>query len=175
MDELFFHPRMVHIPIALGALMPLVAAGLLLAWWRKWLPRRGWLVALGLQAILVGSGVVALRTGEAHEERVERVVAKRFIHRHEEAAEVFVWTAGAVLGVMVLALALPSRRWRLALATAAVVGTLVDFGLGYRTGQLGGELVYVHGAAEAHLPGSPRASTGGVSSDQPRGARTSQR
>ena len=52
MDALLFHPKVVHIPMALGVLMPIIAGGLLLAWWRNWLPRRSWFLAIGLQAIL---------------------------------------------------------------------------------------------------------------------------
>ena len=151
MDGLFFHPKLVHVPIALGVLMPLVSAGLLLAWWREWLPRRGWLIAVALQAILLVSGVMALRSGEAEEERVEDVVAERFIEAHEEAAEVFVGASGGVLAVMLLAAALGSRRAAFPLASAATLGTIVVLGLGYRTGEAGGRLVYQHGAAQAHL------------------------
>lgn len=161
MDTLLFHPKVVHVPMALGVLMPLVAGGLLLAWWRDWLPRRGWFVVVALQAILVASGVVALRSGEAEEDRVEAVVAEKFIEEHEEAAEVFVWASGAVLAVMLLAGALRPRRAGLVAATAATVGTLVVLGLGYQTGQAGGSLVYEHGAAQAYTtegaPGSKAA------------------
>lgn len=150
MDALFFHPKLVHVPMALGVLMPLIAGGLLLAWWRGWLPRRGWFLAIALQAILVGSGVLALRSGEAEEERVERIVAERFIEEHEEAAEGFVWASGGVLAMMLLAAALGSRRSGLPTAAAATLGTLLVLGLGYRTGQAGGKLVYQHGAAEAY-------------------------
>ena len=149
MDGLFFHPKLVHVPIALGVLMPLVSGGLLLAWWREWLPRRGWLVVVALQAILLVSGVMALRSGEAEEERVEDVVAERFIEAHEEAAEVFVWASGGVLAIMLLAAALGPRRAGLSTATAATLGTIVVLGLGYRTGEAGGRLVYQHGAAQA--------------------------
>jgi hypothetical protein len=150
MDALLFHPKLVHVPMALGVLMPLIAGGLLLAWWRNWLPRRGWFLAIALQAILLGSGVLALRSGEAEEERVERVVAERFIEEHEEAAEMFVWASGGVLAVMLLAAALGSRRSGLATAAAATLGTLSVLGLGYRTGQVGARLVYQHGAAQAY-------------------------
>jgi hypothetical protein len=150
MDALLFHPKVVHIPMALGVLMPIIAGGLLLAWWRSWLPGRGWFLAIGLQAILLGSGVLALRTGEAEEARVERVVAERFIEAHEEAAEVFVWSSGGVLALMILAAALGSRRAALPTAAAATLGTLLVLGLGYRTGQAGGRLVYQHGAAQAY-------------------------
>jgi uncharacterized membrane protein len=155
MEALLFHPKLVHLPMALGLLMPLVAGALLIAWWRNWLPRRAWLLALGLQALLFASGLLALRSGEAEEERVESVVAESFIEAHEEAAELFVWGSGLTLVVMGGALLLRQRRPGLALATAATLGTLVVLGLGYRTGQAGGHLVYTHGAAQAYTASAP--------------------
>lgn len=167
MDTLLFHPKLVHVPMALGMLMPLIAGGVLLAWWRGWLPRRGWLFAIGLQAILVGSGVLALRSGEAEEDRVEQVVAESLIERHEEAAQAFVLGSAGVLALMVLAAALGSRRSALPLAAAATLGTLGVVGLGYRTGQAGGSLVYEHGAAQAY-------SSAGVPGGETAGARVVQ-
>lgn len=155
MDTLLFHPKLVHVPIALGVLMPLLAAGLLAAWWRKWLPARAWVVAVALQAMLVGSGILALKTGQAEEERVERAVAETFIEQHEEAAEAFVWASGGVLGFMLLGWALSSRKAGLPIAAAATLGTLAVLALGYRTGQAGGSLVYRHGAAEVYVAGAP--------------------
>lgn len=160
--ETLLHPKWVHIPIALGVLMPLIAGGALIAWWRGWLPHRVWLGAVALQAVLVGSGIVALRTGEADEERVERVVPEAVIEAHEEAAERFVLGAGAVLAAMLGAAALGLRRPALATATVATLGTLAVLGLGYQTGQAGGDLVYRHGAAQAFTQGpatSPEAET----------------
>lgn len=165
MDTLFFHPKIVHLPIALGVLMPLLAGGVLLAWWRDWFPARSWALVVVLQAILLGSGLVALQTGETEEERVERVVPEQAIEEHEEAAEMFVWASGAVLGFMLLGLATTKRKAGLPLAAVGTLGTLVVLGLGYQTGQAGGELVYQHGAASAYVsegsqslpgPGAPR-------------------
>lgn len=150
MDTFFFHPKVVHLPMALGVLMPLVAAGLTLAWWRRWLPWRAWLVAIGLQVALVVSGVAALRSGEAEEERIERVVPEAALESHEEAAVGFVWASGAVLVVMLVAAAFGRRGFAPAVAAVATVGTLAVAGLGYRTGQAGGSLVYEHGAARAY-------------------------
>jgi hypothetical protein len=154
MDALLFHPKMVHVPMALAVLMPLVAGGLLLAWWRGWLPRRTFAVALALQAVLFTSGLVALRSGEAEEERVERVVPEAAIEAHEEAAEAFVWAGGGALALMALALALGSTRAGLPLAAAATVVTLGVLGLGVRTGEAGGDLVYKYGAAQVHTASS---------------------
>ena len=165
MDALFFHPKLVHLPMALGVLMPLLSAGLLLAWWRDWLPRRAWILAIGLQAILVGSGVLALRSGEAEEGLVERVVAEQLIEHHEAAAEAFVWASGGVLTLMVLASALRSRRKGLPTAAAVTLGTFLVLGLGYRTGKAGGELVYQHGAAQAYTGRPVRAALGTLQRD----------
>ncbi len=165
MDALLFHPKLVHVPMALGVLMPFVAGGLLFAWWRKWLPARAWFLAIALQAILLGSGVLALRSGQAEEDRVERVVAERFIERHEEAAELFVWAGGGALVLMLVAGALGSRRSGLPTAAAATLGTLLVLVLGYRAGQAGGSLVYQHGAAQAYAGGAaPGAAAPAVAS-----------
>lgn len=165
MDSLLFHPKLVHLPIALGVLMPLVAGGLLVAWWRELLPRRSWAIAIALQGILLGSGIVALRSGEVEEETVESVVPETAIEAHEEAATAFVWASGAVLLLMVLPFALPAEKARLPLAAGAVVGTLVVLALGHRTGEAGGHLVYEHGAAQAYARTAAGAGGGEVAAN----------
>jgi uncharacterized membrane protein len=168
MDTMPLHPKLVHLPIALAVLMPVVSAGLLLAWFRDLLPRRTWLVAVALQAILVASSVVAMRTGETDEEAVEAVVAESAIEAHEEAAEIFTWTAAGVLVLFAAGAVLPAGVARVAAATATAA-TLVVLFLGYRVGEAGGSLVYEHGAAAAFVhPGvvgakaqeTPGATTG---------------
>lgn len=154
MDSLPLHPSIVHVPIALAVLMPIIAIGLLLAWWRGWLPRRTWFVALALQGALVGGAMAAMQTGEADEERVEQVLASEApIEAHEEAAELFLWVAIAVLGLFAVGAFVPKESLGLAVGGLAVVGTLAVAGLGYRVGHAGGELVYKEGAAAAYTQG----------------------
>lgn len=150
MDALLFHPKVVHVPIALAVLMPLVSGVLWLAWWRGWLPARAWALGVMLQGVLVVSSVVALRTGEAEEDRVERIVPERAIEAHEEAAELFAAASGVVLGVMALAWVTARTKLGRPIAAVAALGTLIVFALGYRTGEMGGELVYRHNAASAY-------------------------
>ena len=158
METLFFHPKIVHVPMALGILMPLIAGGIAVAWWRKWLPPRAWILTIALQAVLVASGVAAMQSGEVDEDRVERVVPERFVEEHEEVAEVFVWASAACFALMLSALVTAGRAPGLPLAAAAAAGTLLVLGLGYRTGEAGGALVYEHGAAAAYTqPGGPDA------------------
>jgi uncharacterized membrane protein len=151
MDQLLFHPKVVHLPMALAVLMPLLTGGVLVAWWRGWLDRRVWVVVVLMQVALAGSGFVAMNSGEAEEERVEEIVAERYIESHEEAAELFVWASAIVLALMILPLVLPEGRLRNTGTVGALLGTLVVFGLGFRTGEAGGRLVYEHGAAQAYV------------------------
>lgn len=144
-----FHPRLVHLPVALSVLMPLVTSGLLLAWWRGWLPRRTWVVAVVLQAALVVGGIAAIRSGEADERRAQTVVGEKLIEEHEEAAKLLTGAALLVLVVAGAGLFLRGEGAARAAAAAAVVGSLGVLLLAYRAGELGGRLVYVHGAAAA--------------------------
>ena len=147
--DLPLHPRLVHLPIALAIIMPLLSSGLLVAWAKGALPRRTWLIAVALQGMMVGSGLLALRSGEADEERVEAVVAEAAIEAHEEAASVFV--AGAVVALILTgaAAAIPRERAAKVVAGVAVLGTFAVLGLGYQVGEAGGRLVYQQGAAAA--------------------------
>lgn len=160
MDNLFFHPKLVHLPMALAVLMPLVAGGIWLAWWRKWLPARTWLLVLGLQTILVGSALLALQTGEADEDVVERFVPESAIEAHEEAAEFFVVLSAGTWLLMAAALATSKGGLGRAIGGLAAACTLLVFAQGYRTGEAGGDLVYRHGAAEAFV--SPTSAPGGL-------------
>ena len=143
------HPAVVHLPLALAALMPPLA---LLAWLavrRGWLPRRAWLGVVLLQASLAGGGWLALETGEEEEERVERVVAERFIEDHEEHAERFVGVAAGVLALAAVGVLGGPLGAAARLATG--LAGLALLALAVTVGHSGGELVYRHGAAQAYV------------------------
>ena len=100
-------------------------------------------------------------------DRVERVVAKALIHAHEDAAEAFVWSAGAIGLLFIAAAARPDGRSTKVLATLATVGSLLVFGLGLRAGHEGGELVYEHGAASVYTSGQPSHAGGATVAPNP--------
>ena len=169
--DLPLHPVLVHLPMALAVVVPLIAVGTWLAWYRGFLPARSWLVVVALQALLVGGGAVSMESGEDDEERVERVVAEQRIEAHEDAATAFMVGAGIVLGLSVLAGGVMFRNEALGrvLAGVATLGTLAVLGLGVRVGHMGGELVYKYGAASAHTPagaGQPAGSGEGPAVSQ---------
>jgi uncharacterized membrane protein len=165
------HPFVVHLPIALSLLMPLLAAGALVAWWRGWLPgRKAWLAVVVFQALLVAAGFAALRTGEAEEERVEKIVPEATLEQHEELAEQLLIGAGVVLLVAAVPLVLRNARHGRAVAMLAALGMLVVTTLALETGKAGGELVYKHGAAAAYTtkaapPNEPAAEQAGEASE----------
>lgn len=150
MSSLPLHPAVVHLPLALAVLVPAIGLVVAALVHRGKLPRFAWAGVLALQLVLVGSGFAALRSGEADEDVVERVVPKAAIHAHEEAAELFVGAAAALLIAFALGLALPRRGWRTAAMAASIAGSVGVAVLALDVGRLGGELVYTHGAAAAH-------------------------
>jgi len=158
------HPAIVHLPIALAVLIPALALLGIVSIHTGILPGRSWVLIVMLQALLVGSGWLALETGEDEEERVEEVVAERHIEAHEEAAERFLLLAGLGLGVALTGL-LPRRLGTLGRAAATLV-TLAVLAAGVSVGHSGGELVYQHGAASVYVE-NPSAAGGVGSARQP--------
>lgn len=142
------HPAVVHMPIALTILLPFFAVGALWAIRRGARPLRAWGLAVALLGALVGSGWVALWSGQRQEDTVERVVTERVLEAHEEAAEAFLVAAAVVLGVGMIGLV----RGRVGSAArgVATLGTLALVGAGWNVGHSGGELVYRYGAAAAY-------------------------
>jgi len=143
------HPAVVHLPIGLAIVLPILALLLLGSIRRGLLAERTWIVVVLLQALLAGSAWLALETGEDQEERVERVVAERHIEAHEEAAERFAWIAG--LGILAVGAGMLPERAGL---VGRIVGTLATVGAlaaAVSAGHSGGELVYEHGAASAYV------------------------
>lgn len=143
------HPAIVHFPLALSLLLPLLAlATALLMRSKKW-PASTWMVIMVLQVGLTVSGYVALETGETDEAKVGKVISKDYIHEHEEAAEIFVGLTvlAAVFSVVVYFL---KQEIQFSLQVVVVLIGFIASYQGYRTGQMGGEITYYHGGAAAH-------------------------
>ena len=75
MPTLPLHPALVHLPLGLAMVLPLVAFGVALAVLTRRLPRAAFAVVVALQALLVGAGIVSMQLGERDEKRVEQVVS----------------------------------------------------------------------------------------------------
>lgn len=161
MDALPLHPKIVHLPMALSVLVPFFSLALLIAWVKGWLPKRGWLIAVAMQLIMVVTGYVALESGEEEEHRVEAIVGHDVIHEHEEAAELFFQASIVGLLLFVGAALVRKEPVARALASTAVLGSFAVLYLGVQTGERGGSLVYEHNAGAAYI--TPGGDDGGGS------------
>jgi len=143
------HPAIVHMPLALAALLPLIVIAVMVATKFGTPAQRGWRLVVVVLAVLAGSAIVAVETGEDEEDAVEEVVDGDFIHEHEERAELF-----RNLAVLTLLIGFGGlARGKLG-AFSRGAGTGMAFALAvlaWRTGESGGDLVYQHGAAGAYV------------------------
>ena len=121
MGNVPLHPAVVHLPLGLAILMPLLALVFTLAWWKGWASQRGWALVFGLQLLLVGAGLFVKQTGEREMRSARRVLVRGTVRSHAKAADVFVWASGATLLIAGLGLVLRERQGRWA-ATAGHLG-----------------------------------------------------
>lgn len=150
MDSFFFHPKIVHIPIALALIAPLFTGVIALGWWRGFFQKRVWAIAVALQAILALSAVAAQFSGETEADRVGQVIGHDLVRDHEEAAESFLWASIAVLLVMLSPVVMSRKKTQHIATAVATAGTIVVLLMGVSTGDKGGALVYEHGAGDAY-------------------------
>jgi hypothetical protein len=145
MNGLPLHPAIVHLPLGLAIVAPLLALGIAIAIRRGALPAKSWLIVVGFQAAVFVGGLAALRTGEQEEERVEDRIAESVVDRHETFAKRFVWSAGGTLVLGAAALVLRSHPATATLMAATTLATVVTAGAGLQVGHTGGAIV--HGPA----------------------------
>ena len=151
------HPAVVHFPIVLAVLLPVVIFGGLIAILRG-APTRSWMVIVAFGGALALSAWIAVETGEDEEDAVEAVVSESAIHEHEEAGEALLLTSGVLFLLLAGGLA-PGRVGRAARMVSAPA-SLVLVVMAIRVGGSGGELVYEHGAASAYVASSAEQSPG---------------
>ena len=153
------HPVVVHFPIVLAVLLPISAAWALWAIRKGTTPRRAWSVPTAMAAALALSALVAVKTGEAQDERVERVVAEQPLEAHEEAAETFLALSGG-LALIVAAGLLRGRAGGIARVLGGT-GAAALVAVAVYVGHSGGKLVYQYGAASAYTGANARTSVAG--------------
>lgn len=146
-----WHPLIVHLPLALSFLLPPLVLTFALFQRKKRFPGEAWFVIVGLQILLTVSGYIALETGENDEALTKTILESRLVNEHEEAAEIFVGSTVITL-VLGIAVAFLQASYVFRIQIIIFLLGLMSCYFAYDTGLKGGELVYVHGAAEAFHP-----------------------
>lgn len=157
------HPAIVHFPVVLAFLLPVLAAGAVWAIRRGADRRRTWGMPLAGAMALALSAWAAVETGEAQDERVERVVAEQPLSAHEEMAETFLAASAGL--VVVAAAGLIGGIVGRAARVVTAVGSVALVVAAARVGHSGGELVYRYGAASAYAVTPPVDSSLGRGAD----------
>ncbi len=150
--EVPLHPFLVHLPLGLAAVMPLLAFSLLGAMVRGWLPARAWSIAFGVQALLTIGAFVAVRSGDAERERLEGQVPAAAVQAHEDAGEAVAQAAGVVLLLALLPMLTRNERTGRIAGLLCAAGSVAVLALAVDAGKKGGALVYEHGAGAAYAP-----------------------
>ena len=169
--DLPLHPALVHLPLGISLVVPLLILALLLAQ-RRLQPAVAALVA-ALQLVAFVGALVAQETGEDNEESAERQgVPEAALEAHEELAGSFTVLVGLTTAALAIGAALRQRPGTtpvLAIAGALSLAAAVQ---GARTGHAGGTLVYQHGAGQQAVTAglgsaahSPSADGGGHGED----------
>lgn len=156
MVEVPFHPQIVHLPLALSVILPFLAFAVTVCIRKQKFSSHVWILVACLQVLTTASGYLAMETGEEDERAVSNLIGKPLVHEHEEKAEMFVaFSVAASVVAIATVVVKTSAQFYLMLVTVALM--LGQSALGWRTGRSGGELIYVHKAANAHTVSVPAA------------------
>ena len=136
------HNAIVHVPVGVALVLPLVALAVLVGSWKA-RGRLGPAILLALQAALLAGCLLGLRSGEPAEDIAEdRGASGDAIHEHEERAEKLAWTAGLVTALAAAALIGARSKAGRPLLIAAAIATLPQAGLAGWTGLAGGDIAH---------------------------------
>lgn len=144
MSDLPLHPAVVHLPLGLTFALPIVFG------WLWWVTRKGtarpqiWGLAIALHAMTAVGAFAAMTSGEQDLEPVATLVGEKVVQPHQEKGELFAY---AVLAGLVVTFG----GWFFApVRLAATVMAVGVAALGLDAAHTGSQLVYQHGAANAH-------------------------
>ena len=152
MNPVPLHPALVHVPLGIAVVAPLLAIVLAVAVWRTSLPARIFVLLAGMQAIALAAGLLAFQAGKQEEERVEAGVSEQLLESHEEGAERFLWSSGVALLCSTGILFLRDRKLARWAALASVTASLATAGFGIAAGKSGGAVAYGSGVAGVSSP-----------------------
>lgn len=151
MFELPLHPAVVHIPIGLAIVLPILTLLFLFLFYKNKLTKISWIFIFILQLFITAGGYVAIETGEDEEDRVEKVVGHDLIEEHEHKAEDFMKISFVTLAVTAIPFFITKAPILGAVFVANIAMQSLSLFYIVQTGEMGGHIVYEHQAPKAYL------------------------
>lgn len=137
--NLLHHSAAVHIPLALAILFPLAYFTIALSLMTGWLPRRTWVLLMGLVGVQWVTLGLAYKTGTR--DGLFSEASTELVNQHQQLAENFslLWL---MIGVVVpLAFLLP-RRWPVLCHIVLLILMAIQLTWAVQLGRAGGKLVF---------------------------------
>jgi len=160
MENLLFHPAVVHLPIGIAILLPFITLLFIVLRWKGRMDNKCFSFIIILHFLLSISAYAAMATGDKQEHRVEKVVEKKHIKEHEERAESFFIFSIILLATSFALYFTAQKNYFISATSALLLLQFILLFLGYRVGEAGGDLVYKYGAANAYLSPTQNIGTG---------------
>lgn len=155
MNDLPLHPLLVHLPLGLAAVVPLVILGVAgYSLFARFLTG-AWSVVVFLQLVLAVGTFVSMEAGEDEEDRVRPYVPHAALEAHEESGENLLYFAIGTWVLCLIPLVRKDEKTRKIAAAAAFAGSLATLGVAVQAGRLGATLVYQYDAPEAYEISDP--------------------
>jgi len=149
MDALPTHPMLVHLPLALGALSPILCGAIGYAIGRRGAAETLWAWVVAAHFVLLASSGAAALLGETDARRIQTRIDSEAVQSHEDDGHRLLMACALAFGLALAGLVLPKRRARRAAMAAAFAASLICATLAVVAGHGGAVLVYQHGAAAA--------------------------
>lgn len=140
MENWFSHPATVHLPLALGLILPFAFLATAIGIRRGYLSTQSWFFPVAGLWLLFGSGLLAYLTGERA--KFFSAADSTALRQHEMVAQVFIAIS---LILVFLSIFLIAPRWKRFQARACFVITFILFvqvAITIYLGRLGGHLVF---------------------------------
>jgi hypothetical protein len=134
------HPATVHVPIALGVLLPFAHGAIWYAVKKGLLPSRAWVLMAFASTIQLGACVLAFLTGL--KSKPLSSAAPELLSRHQDLAVAFCVVAALSLVLSIAAATEKMSKLRVSPAAVLFVLLLLQMALTAWVGRLGGMMVF---------------------------------
>ena len=151
METLPLHPGLVHLPLGIVFILPILSLLFLFFLKKTFLNRNAFIFLVILHGLLCATSFVAMETGEDEEDKVEKIVEEYHIEEHEQKAEDFLISTIVVFIFTLIIYFIPNINFFIGGSLFLLILQFALIFMAYEVGHTGGELVYKYKAADSYI------------------------